>query len=115
LKLLLQPLVENALYHGIKHKRGRGRITVKGWREDKRLCFSVQDNGIGMNEEKLAYIMQQISGSADLEDLDNIYGLYNVNKRLELYYDRETKLEITSRYRQGTTVSFSIPEAGSNV
>ena len=115
LKLLLQPLVENALYHGIKHKRGRGRITVKGWREDKRLCFSVQDNGIGMNEEKLAYIMQQISGSADLEDLDNIYGLYNVNKRLELYYDRETKLEITSRYTEGTTVYFSIPEAGSNV
>lgn len=115
LKLLLQPLVENALYHGIKNKRGRGLISVKGWRENNRLFFSVEDNGIGMTEEKLSSIMEQIHGSAELEDLNNIYGLYNVNKRLELYYDTSTKLEITSRYKKGTIVYFSIPEAGFNV
>lgn len=115
LKLLLQPLVENALYHGIKYKRSRGLLSVKGWRENNRLCFSVEDNGIGMPEEKLASIMEQIRGSADLEDLNNIYGLYNVNKRLELYYDKDTKLQITSQYKKGTTVYFSIPEAGLNV
>jgi two-component system sensor histidine kinase YesM len=115
LKLVLQPLVENALYHGIKNKRGRGFLSVKGWRENNRLCFSVQDNGIGMTEEKLANINQQINGSADPEDLNNVYGLYNVNKRLELYYDASTKLEITSRYQKGTTVYFSVPEVGFNV
>ena len=115
LKLVLQPLVENALYHGIKNKRGRGLLSVKGWRENDRLCFSVSDNGIGMTEEKLANIMEQINGSADPEDLNNIYGLYNVNKRLELYYDTSTKLEITSRYKKGTTVYFCVPEVGFNV
>jgi len=99
LKLVLQPLVENALYHGIKNKRGRGLLQVKGWRENNRLHFSVQDNGIGMTEEKLANIMKQINGSADPEDLNNVYGLYNVNKRLELYYDTSTKLVITSQYK----------------
>jgi len=115
LKLVLQPLVENALYHGIKNKRGRGFLSVKGWRENNRLCFSVEDNGIGMTEEKLANIMEQINGSADPEDLNNVYGLYNVNKRLELYYDTSTKLEITSRFKKGTTVYFSVPEVGFNV
>ena len=115
LKLILQPLVENALYHGIKNKRGRGLLTVKGWRENNRLCFSVQDNGIGMTEERLANIMEQINSTADPEDLNNVYGLYNVNKRLKLYYDVSTKLEITSRYKTGTTVYFCIPEVGINV
>jgi len=115
LKLVLQPIVENALYHGIKNKRGRGLLSVKGWRENNRLCFSVEDNGIGMTEEKLANIMEQISGSADPEDLNNVYGLYNVNKRLELYYDSSTKLKITSRYHEGTTVYFSVPEVGFHV
>ena len=115
LKLVLQPLVENALYHGIKNKRGRGLLQVKGWRENNRLHFSVQDNGIGMTEEKLANIMKQINGSADPEDLNNVYGLYNVNKRLELYYDTSTKLVITSQYKVGTTVYFSVPEVLSNV
>lgn len=115
LKLVLQPIVENALYHGIKNKRGRGLLTVKGWRENNRLCFSVEDDGIGMTEEKLANIMKQISSSADPEDLNNVYGLYNVNKRLALYYDASTKLEITSQYMKGTTVYFSVPEVGFNV
>lgn len=115
LKLVLQPLVENALYHGIKNKRARGFLSVKGWRENGYLCFSVEDDGIGMTEEKLESIMKQISSSTNPEDLSSIYGLYNVNKRLELYYDATTKLNITSRHKQGTTVFFKVPEAGFNV
>ena len=61
LKLVLQPLVENALYHGIKNKRARGFLSVKGWRENGYLCFSVEDDGIGMTEEKLENIMKQIA------------------------------------------------------
>ncbi len=115
LKLVLQPLVENALYHGIKNKRGRGFLSVKGWRENGRLCFSVEDNGIGMSEEFLEHIMKQISSSTDPEELSDVYGLYNVNKRLELYYDASTQLKIESRYRKGTTVHFSVPEVDIHV
>jgi len=115
LKLILQPLVENALYHGIKNKRGRGFLSVRGWKEQGFLCFSVEDNGIGIMEEKLNDITKQIDGAVDPAALSNVYGLYNVNRRLELYYDRKTKLEIKSQYKVGTTVTFRVPEVGINV
>ena len=115
LKLLLQPLVENALYHGIKNKRGRGFLCVKGWKEEGYLCFSVKDNGIGMTEERLADINRQIDGKIDPATLSDVYGLYNVNKRLELYYNRHTKLTITSLYKEGTTIFFKVPEVTVNV
>jgi two-component system sensor histidine kinase YesM len=112
LKLLLQPLVENALYHGIKNKRGRGTIKARGRREAGYLCFSIEDNGIGMTEEDLENIKKQIRGTPVP---DTIYGLYNVSKRLELYYNRTDLLEINSVYREGTTVVLKIPEASQNV
>lgn len=115
LKLLLQPLVENALYHGIKNKRGRGTLAVRGWKQGKFLCFSVEDNGIGMTDERLAEIVTQIDGSVDPETLSNVYGLYNVNRRLDLYYSGKTRLEIESVYREGTKVSFKVPEVETNV
>jgi len=115
LKLILQPLVENALYHGIKNKRGKGVLSVRGWREAGYLNFSVEDNGIGMTEERLADVMSQIRGNSDPEALSNVYGLYNVNKRLELYYNTETMLSIESTYKEGTRVSFRVPEVESHV
>lgn len=110
LKLVLQPLVENALYHGIKNKRGRGFLSVKGWQEDSSLCFSVEDNGIGMTEEHLTDILEQIEGIVDPAELSNVYGLYNVSKRLKLYYNKNAKLEISSSYMEGTLVSFRVPK-----
>ena len=105
LKLLLQPLVENALYHGIKNKRGRGCIRAKGWTEDGLLCFSIADNGIGMTEERLAAVREQLR----LPPESKSYGLYNVARRLELYYNRNGLLDIQSVYREGTTVTLRIP------
>ena len=115
LKLILQPLVENALYHGIKNKRGRGVLSVRAWREDGYLNFSVEDNGIGMTVERLADVMSQIQGNSDPEGLSTVYGLYNVNKRLELYYNSGTLLSIGSAYKEGTRVSFRVPEVESHV
>lgn len=108
LKLLLQPLVENALYHGIKNKRGKGHLWVKGWKEGRELCFSVQDNGIGMTGERLEDVRRQICASFDPALLSGVYGLYNVNKRLALYYGEQARIEIQSVYREGTTVSFRV-------
>lgn len=53
LKLMLQPLVENAIYHGVKRKRGRGLIRVTGWRQGNEMCFAVEDDGLGMTPEQL--------------------------------------------------------------
>ena len=112
LKLLLQPLVENALYHGIKNKRGMGNIIIRGWQENGFLCFRVSDNGIGMTETQLASVVKQIEdapGPAAGEAENRIYGLYNVAKRLELYYNRADLLDIQSVYREGTEVTVLIP------
>ncbi|MCL2209228.1 MAG: histidine kinase [Treponema sp.] len=108
LKLLLQPLVENALYHGIKNKRGRGTIAIRGWQENGFLNFSVADNGIGMTEAQIASVQEQLAGKAESEN--RIYGLYNVAKRLELYYNRADLLSIKSVYTEGTSVTLLVPE-----
>jgi two-component system sensor histidine kinase YesM len=108
LKLLLQPLVENALYHGIKNKRGKGLIIVRGWIESGQtdwLFFSVEDNGIGMTEDQLAAIREQPGDPQTAKS----YGLYNVGKRLELYYNLTGLLDIQSIYKEGTKVTLRIP------
>ncbi|MBN1649285.1 MAG: sensor histidine kinase [Spirochaetales bacterium] len=110
LKLLLQPLVENALYHGIKNKRGHGQLFVRGWRENGFLCFTVDDDGIGITAERLEDIKRQIVGNPDISAVNDVYGLYNVNKRLALYYNNKASLKISSTYKEGTSVSFRLPE-----
>jgi len=116
LKLLLQPLVENALYHGIKNKRGKGHIAVRGWMEKDALkqdgtwlLFSVEDNGIGMTAGQLEAIRKQPESDIALQTARS-YGLFNVRRRLELYYDRTDLLDIQSVYGEGTKVTLRIPE-----
>ncbi len=115
LKLILQPLVENAIYHGIKNKRGRGNLKVCVSMEDNRLYFSVEDNGIGMTEDTIHNIYSELNSRADTENLQSVYGLFNVQKRLELYYDEKITLQINSGYGKGTVVSFSVPAEIKNV
>ena len=102
LKLLLQPLVENALYHGIKNTRERGKITVSIKKEGEKLRFSVADTGIGMTPERLEELINDVKyGSGEKG-----YGLFNVNRRLKLYYGIQDGIDIKSEYRKGTEVSF---------
>jgi two-component system, sensor histidine kinase YesM len=111
LKLTLQPLVENALYHGIKNKRSGGAIVVRGRCLDGDLLqIVVEDNGIGMTPEQLA----RIRALLDTTDGDSIvsesgYGINNVNQRIKLYYGQEYGLAIESEYLHGTRVSLVIP------
>ena len=114
IKLVLQPLIENAIYHGIKNKRGRGELKVKVNYADekhKAINFSVEDNGAGFTEERLGQVRNELrTGSQDSEKLSSVYGLYNVNKKLKLYYGDQTDgLIIESEAGKGSKISFKIP------
>ena len=106
LKLLLQPLVENALYHGIKNRRGKGTVRISVWEENEWLHFSVKDDGAGMTPEHLEQVRRGLEG--DGQDSAG-YGLFNVNKRIKLYYNQPDGLHIESDPAGGTVVSFRVP------
>lgn len=109
LKLLLQPLVENALIHGIQKKPARGKITVCVERRNERIEFLVLDDGVGMSEEQLQLVREHLEPGESEEKLGASYGLLNVHERLRLHYGPEAGLHIESRLYAGTRVSFSIP------
>ena len=112
-KMLLQPLVENALYHGIKGKRGGGMIRVSASPEGERVRFTVSDTGKGMTPEALERVVAvmrsdtpALSGVAPAEG--SSFGLRNVDARIRLFYRQKTGLEIESDMT-GTRVSFCVP------
>jgi len=110
LKLILQPLVENALYHGIKNKRKGGMIVVRARQKtDGEILLQVEDNGIGFTHDKLASVRAQIGDDFDEIRLESGFGIDNVNKRIQLYYGRQYGLTIGSEYRVGTCVTLVIP------
>lgn len=108
LKLLLQPLVENAIYHGIKIKRGGGLIRVSGRLEDGYLIFSVNDTGLGMTGEQLRELEERMKKGQPSVSEGGGFGLVNVNLRIRLYYNQPDGLVITSG-PTGTQVGFRVP------
>lgn len=106
-KITIQPLVENALYHGIKNKRGKGKISVTGKKHDDFITISISDNGLGIDEERLKVVMNNINNRSESEK--TTFGLYNVNERIRLDFGEEYGINIDSRYGQGTTVSIKLP------
>lgn len=109
-KLTLQPLVENALYHGIKLRRGLGCILVDAAQEDDRVRITVRDDGAGMPPERL----QQLRQSLDTEEQVG-FGLRTVYRRLRLLYGEQCSMELESGPGAGTTVTLRFPirkEAG---
>ena len=113
LKLLLQPLVENALYHGIKEKRGGGQIRIRLALEGALMKFSVLDTGKGIPPERLAELQQALGADAPslqaaMEPGYSGFGLRNVDMRIRLYYHKKKGLTLRSG-PEGTEVSFVIP------
>ncbi|WP_206867896.1 cache domain-containing sensor histidine kinase [Clostridium zeae] len=102
-KLILQPIVENAIYHGIKEKRGKGKIIIEGEIVDKKLCFTITDNGAGMSEERLKKLNKVLHGKNPGE-IKLGFGVYNVNERIRLSYGEEFGLEFQSTENVGTIV-----------
>ena len=105
LKLTLQPLIENAIYHGIKQKRGQGLLVVNGWRNGSKLILEICDSGAGMSEAQLERVQQSL---IDPEG-GRGYGLKNVHRRLQLHYGPEYGLEIESELGKGTRIRVILP------
>ena len=106
-KLILQPLIENALYHGIKNKRGRGRILISGEMEGKDILLHVQDNGAGIEPQHL----KELQAGVLLEHHRGL-GLKNVAQRIHLYCGEEYGFRFESALGEGTTVTVRLPSEG---
>jgi two-component system sensor histidine kinase YesM len=109
LKLTLQPLVENAIYHGIKEQRGHGTIRVDARRRDGMLVLRVSDDGVGMSGDKLASVRALLSEAPAESSQKNGYGISNVNERIQLSFGKSYGLRFESEPGRGTTVEVLHP------
>lgn len=100
-KIILQPIIENAIYHGIRHLEGNGLIKISALKNQDRLVFIVEDNGVGFDQ----YIMKDKEKQLDTSGI----GLSNVRERLRLLYGEDFTFEITSKIGVGTVVRVELP------
>ena len=101
LNLILQPLVENAIHHGIEEKTdGRGKISVRGWKEDNCVWFMVEDNGVGMEQKVADKILTMESKG---------YGVRNVDERIRLCYGEKYAMKVESVVGKGTKMTIHLP------
>lgn len=107
LKLTLQPLVENALHHGIQNQGGKGMITITGRREQENIVFEVRDTGAGIDRERLNQVQKSMEQEEGYRQVS--FGLRNVYSRLKLHYKGNAGLEIESEQGRGTVVRVHIP------
>ena len=106
-KLTLQPIVENALYHGLKYKRAKGVIHIEGEKSEDIIRLRVIDDGVGMEAEELEKLQKTIS--LPCKESTKGFGLANVNERIRMYFGKEYGMQIDSVKGEGTTVEVIIP------
>jgi len=107
-KFTLQPVVENAVYHGIEPGKGAGFIIIYSEPCDTGLKIIVKDNGVGMDENTYMQIKKNLENWSELSGQENI-GMLNVQQRLKLNYGQEYGLSVYSKPGEGTTVVICIP------
>jgi two-component system sensor histidine kinase YesM len=105
IKLLLQPIVENAIYHGLKYKEDKGNLNIRGYRDKDNIIIEVIDDGVGMSEDKVCNIFEEHKVNYNL----NGVGIYNVMSRIKLYYGEEYGITYYSTKGFGTIVKIKIP------
>ncbi len=110
-KMTLQPLVENAIYHGLKYKKEWGTITIKGYVGDDNILITVADDGVGMEKDKLQAMQDNLKNNVIPEDADRKhFGVYSVDHRMRLYYGEEFGLEVESNLGEGTMFVLKLPK-----
>ena len=107
-KITLQPIIENAIYHGIDRMVDEGKINIGIHQKGDRIIFTVEDNGVGMTEEQCEEILHK-----DASDRVGI-GIKNVNDRIKIYFGEEYGLTIQSELDEGTRVTISMPKITEN-
>jgi two-component system sensor histidine kinase YesM len=107
LKLMLQPLVENAIYHGMEFMDGDGEILIKVFIQEERLRFIIEDNGLGMTKEQVQGLLTEKKHSSSRRGSG--IGVKNVNERIRLYFGEEYGLFIRSEPDEGTAVEICLP------
>lgn len=106
IKLVLQPIVENAIYHGLKYKESKGLLVVKGYEKGENVIIEICDNGVGMSPETLNHIFERHKVNYH----SNGVGVYNVQQRLQLYYGSDYGITYISEQGKGTTATIVIPK-----
>lgn len=107
IKLIVQPLLENAIYYGVEHMDGEGEISVIGYERDGDVFIEVSDNGMGIPEDKLETLLSDKTRS---RGKGSGIGLWNVNQRISLYFKGDYGLKIESELDEGTTVTIHLPK-----
>lgn len=108
-KFTLQPLVENAIYHGIKYKASKGTIWIRGFAKKDKALIQVKDDGAGIDEEKMRKILQEADLAEPSLQKSGGVGILNVQKRLRLYYGKEYGISYSGKVGEQTTAIVSIP------
>lgn len=109
MKFILQPLVENAIYHGIKSQNEYGYLTIKGCKDVDMLVLTIEDTGKGMDEDSLTKLYQRINEKIRDEKEIRGFGIWNVNQRIKMFYGEQYGIQIKSVLNKGTTVVIRIP------
>jgi two-component system sensor histidine kinase YesM len=104
----LQPLIENAIVHGLERRSGPGQLEVTSLRSGNEMLIMIKDNGVGMSEEKLKQLRYRLSQPSDTLDEAHI-GIKNVHDRILFYFGEQYGLEIDSQLGEGTTISIRLP------
>lgn len=106
IKLVLQPLIENAIYHGLKYKESKGLLELIGYAAGEDIIFEIRDNGVGMDEDTLNHIFERHT----VNYRSNGVGVYNVERRIKLTYGQEYGITYKSRPGEGTVARVCIPK-----
>lgn len=103
LKLILQPLVENSVYHGIRQKHGKGKIKIEGYRDESELIFIITDNGVGISSERIEHILQN-----KIKAEQGGFGVYSCMQRIAIFYGIKQPMTIVSEVNIGTEITLRL-------
>ena len=106
IKMVLQPLIENAIYHGLKYKESKGMLVLKGYGQGDDIIFEIRDNGVGMDQETMKHIFERHK----VNYRSNGVGVYNVERRIKLSYGQEYGISYKSKLGEGTVATMRIPK-----
>lgn len=111
-KMTLQPLVENAIYHGVRNQRHKGMISVTGKADGGSMVFTISDTGRGMSPEELKNFRQRLDTGEPVQNAEGHgFGVANVVSRLRLYYGNAAEITVSSEEGKGTELILNIPQS----